>query len=84
LILGGMAMLVGRTRQLAAEVLGLLVLFWVLVLYVPMMIITPNIDCLNYVFDTLVYAGVFLVSASAMTASIPTRREIGVPATAVH
>lgn len=84
LILGGIAMFIGRSRQIAAEALGGLVLAWVLVLYVPMMIMTPNIDCLNYVFDTLVYAGVFLVTASAVAQPVQISRDIGLPASTVH
>lgn len=66
LILGGMAMFLARTRQIAAAALGVLVLVDVLFLYVPMMIAKPDVDSLNYVFDTLVFAGAFLVAARAV------------------
>lgn len=61
LILGGVAMFIARTRLIAAEALGIVVLLSVLLLYVPMMIAQPDVDSLNYVLDTLVFAGTFLV-----------------------
>ena len=65
LILGGVAMLSARSRQIGAAALGVLVLLLVLFIYVPMMIAKPDVDSLNYVFDTLVFAGTFLVAANA-------------------
>ena len=59
-------MLIRRTRQIAAAAIGALVLVVVLLLYVPMMIARPDVDSLNYVTDTLVFAGTFLVASSAV------------------
>jgi uncharacterized membrane protein len=61
LMLGGVAMFVPRTRLIAAKALGIVVLLSVLFVYVPMTIAQPDVESLNYLLDTLVFAGAFLV-----------------------
>ena len=74
-ILGGLAMLVARSRQIAAEALGILVLLLTFLIYVPMMIAKPDLDSLNYVTDTMVFAGTLLVMGSAAASHIRGARD---------
>lgn len=79
LAIGGVAMVVGRTKQFAATALGVLVIVLVLFLYVPLMVAKPDVESLNYVTDTLVYAGTFLAIASAMPSYIRSTHSVTSP-----
>lgn len=65
LVAGGVLMFAQRARRIAAAALGTLVVFIVLFFYVPIMIAQPNVESLNFVTDTLVFAGTLLAVASA-------------------
>jgi len=63
----GILLLVGKKTRLAATWIGVIVLFIVLVVYVPIAAAErANIDGLNYLGDTLMYCGTVLLLAGAM------------------
>jgi len=68
LLVCGVAMLAAKKRaRLAAAALGALILLVVLFLYLPIFLIAaPNakLEGLNYVFDTLLFAGTILLAAA--------------------
>ena len=68
LIAAGGALLFNRKARLAAVVLGVTVFLVVLFVYVPILLATPaSIELgLNYIMDTLMYAGAILVLAEAL------------------
>lgn len=56
-LLAGVASLVNRRARLAATWLAIAVTLSVLLLYIPLMALAPTIEALNYVADTLLFAG---------------------------
>jgi uncharacterized membrane protein len=63
----GILLLVGRKTRAAATWVGLIVLWGVLVVYVPYAIVDhSDLEGLNYLFDTLMYGGTVLLLARAM------------------
>ncbi len=64
LVVGGLAMLLNFKPRPSAAALGSLVLFLVLFFYLPILFAAPNLESLNYVFDTLLYAGALLIAAA--------------------
>ncbi len=72
LVAAGIGLVLNRKSRIAATSLGALMTFLTLFLYLPMWIVarygtTPEImEAINYVFDTLFYAGTALVLASAL------------------
>jgi uncharacterized membrane protein len=70
LLAGGIALLLNRYARVAAASLGLVMTLITVFLYLPIMLLewqTPvMLEGLNYVFDTLLYAGTLLVLASAL------------------
>lgn len=68
--IAGPFLLIGKKSRAAATALGLTVLFTVLVVYIPKAVAEhTNLEGLNYLFDTLMYAGTLLMLASAMPRS---------------
>ena len=57
LLLAGVASLVNRRARLAATWLAIAVTLSVLLVYIPLMALAPTVEALNYVADTLLYAG---------------------------
>jgi len=57
LLLAGVAGLVNRHARLAATWLAIAVTLSVLLLYIPLMALAPTVEALNYVADTLLFAG---------------------------
>lgn len=57
LLLAGVAALVNRRARLAATWLAIAVTLTVLLLYIPLMVLAPTVEALNYVADTLLFAG---------------------------
>lgn len=80
LILGALAML-GRdsTRRSAATALGAALVLLVAVFYVPIMLVQPNLETLNYVADTLLFAASILICAGPPAARAMTAPISGVP-----
>jgi uncharacterized membrane protein len=72
LLASGIGLALNKKSQMAATCMGALMTFLTLFLYVPIWIhnhggTTPEImEAINYVFDTLLYAGAALVLASAL------------------
>ena len=72
LLADGIGLALNRQSRLAATSIGALMTVLTLVLYLPMWVVarggtTPEImEAINYVFDTLLYAGTALVLASAL------------------
>ena len=66
LLLAGVAVLVNRHARLAATWLAIAVTLSVLLVYIPLMTLAPTVEAMNYVFDTLLFAGTIrlLVQAS--------------------
>jgi uncharacterized membrane protein len=63
LLVAGVAVFVNRHARLAAMWLAIAVTLSVLLLYVPLMVVTPTVEAMNYVFDTLLFAGsIFLAT----------------------
>lgn len=63
----GPLLLVGKRTRAAATSLGAIVLFGVLVAYVPIAVVgRASLDSFNYMADTLMYCGVLLLLADAM------------------
>jgi len=57
LLLAGVAGLVNRRARLAATWLAIALTLSVLLLYLPLMALGPTVEALNYVADTLLFAG---------------------------
>lgn len=67
LVLGAIAMLgPDTTRRKAAAILGSVLFVLVAVFYVPIMFAQPNIETLNYVADTLLFAASILIGAGPL------------------
>jgi uncharacterized membrane protein YphA (DoxX/SURF4 family) len=74
----GPLLLVGQKTRAAATWLGATVLFVVLIVYVPIAVVErASLEGLNYMADTLMYAGALLLLAGAMPrqAELPGRCE---------
>jgi uncharacterized membrane protein len=66
----GLALLLNKKSRTAAASIGLLMTLLTLLLYVPMLALAPPAqltEAINYVFDTLLFAGAALLLASAIT-----------------
>lgn len=57
LLLAGVAVLVNRRARLAATWLAIALTLSVLLLYIPLMALAPTVEAMNYVADTLLFAG---------------------------
>lgn len=72
-LVAGVALLINKRTRLSAAIVGLVVTLLTLILYTPIMFSewgTPQVtEGLNYVFDTLLYAGALLLLAAAMPQS---------------
>jgi len=66
-VIAGILLLVGKKTRAAAAWIGLIVLFGILVEYVPIAVAErDSLEGLNYLFDTLMYCGTVLLLAGAM------------------
>ena len=66
LVVAGLCLLLNKKTRLAATYLGLLILFLVLVVYLPLLVASPaDIVSVNYFFDTLMFSGAILLLAGA-------------------
>jgi uncharacterized membrane protein len=66
LVVAGLCLLLNQKTRLAATYLGLLILFLVLVVYLPLLVASPaDIVSVNYFFDTLMFSGAILLLAGA-------------------
>jgi uncharacterized membrane protein len=66
LVVAGLCLLVNKKTRLAATYLGLMILFLVLVVYLPLLVASPaDIVSVNYFFDTLMFSGAILLLAGA-------------------
>jgi uncharacterized membrane protein len=72
LLMTGAAALANRRARLAAMWLAIAVTLSVLLLYIPLMALAPTIEAVNYVFDTLLFAGTIWLLARS-TRDIPLR-----------
>ena len=68
LLVAGVCMVLNKHTRRAATVLGLVILFVELIVYVPLLLSVPgDMDQgLNYFFDTLMYGGAVLLLAEAL------------------
>ena len=57
LLMGGVTVLVNRHAHLATKWLAMAVTLSVLLLYIPLMALDPTVEAMNYVADTLLFAG---------------------------
>lgn len=57
LLMGGVTVLVNRHARLATKWLATAVTLTVLLIYIPLMAIDPTVEAMNYVADTLLFAG---------------------------
>jgi uncharacterized membrane protein len=72
LIITGLLMLIDRNARTAAAILGAVVLAITIFLYTPIFVRNPaegKLEGLNYVFDTLLFAGAILLVARASGSS---------------
>jgi uncharacterized membrane protein len=73
LVAAGIGLALNKQSRIAAASIGALMTFFTLFLYLPILILahdgsTPEItEAINYVFDTLLFAGTALVLASALS-----------------
>jgi uncharacterized membrane protein len=65
LLLTGIAVLVNRYSRKAATVLAIMVTLSVALIYIPIMVLTPTVEAMNYVADTLLFAGTIWLLAQA-------------------
>jgi len=63
LLVAGVAVFVNRRARLAATWLAIAVTLSVILLYIPLMALSPSVEAMNYVFDTLLFAGTIWVLA---------------------
>ena len=71
LVVGGLCLLGNKKTRLAATYLGLMILFLVLVVYLPLLVASPtDIVSVNYFFDTLMFGGAILLLAGASVEQI--------------
>jgi len=71
LLLTGVAVLVNRRTRLAAIWLAITVTLSVLLLYIPLMAVAPTVEAMNYIFDTLLFAGTIWLLAETTLDSGP-------------
>jgi uncharacterized membrane protein len=69
LLLAGAAVLVNRYIRRAATWLAIAVTLSVLAIYIPLMVAAPTVEAMNYVFDTLLFAGTIWLLAETSPAS---------------
>lgn len=69
LLLAGLAALVNRHSRLAATVLAITVTLSVVLIYIPIMALGPTLEAMNYVFDTLLFAGTIWLLAQSSPAN---------------
>lgn len=69
LLLAGLAVVVRRHARLAATWLALAVTLSVLLIYIPLMALAPTVEAMNYVFDTLLFAGTIWLLAQSSPGS---------------
>jgi len=69
LLLAGLAALVNRQSRLAATVLAIMVTLSVVLIYIPIMVLTPTVEAMNYVADTLLFAGTIWLLAESSPAN---------------
>jgi uncharacterized membrane protein YphA (DoxX/SURF4 family) len=70
----GIALLLGKKTRAAAAWVGLTVIFVELVVYVPFAVVErASFQGINYLFDTLMFAGTVLLLAGAMPREAPRR-----------
>ncbi len=68
LLFAGVAVLFNRHARLAATWLAIGVSLTVLLLYIPLMALDPTVEAMNYVFDTLLFAGtIWLLAQTSPT-----------------
>jgi uncharacterized membrane protein len=68
-LIAGICLLLKIRARTGAALLGLLMIFLTLFLYVPILALAPQqslVEAVNYVFDTLLFAGTLLVVAQAL------------------
>lgn len=65
LLLAGIAVVVNRQARLTATWLAIAVTLSVLLVYVPLMAMAPTVEEMNYVFDTLLFAGTIWLLAQS-------------------
>ncbi len=68
-LIGGIALLVNRNPRTAAAAIGLVLVLLTVCLYLPVLVMAKPegmVEGVNYVFDTLLEAGAFLLVAGAM------------------
>jgi uncharacterized membrane protein len=66
LVVAGLCLLLNKKTRLAATYLGLMILFLVFVVYLPLLVASPgDIVSVNYFFDTLMFSGAILLLADA-------------------
>ncbi len=69
-LIAGIPLLAGKKTRAAAAWIGLIVLFVIVVVYVPIAVAErASLEGLNYLFDTLMYCGTVLLLAGAMPRS---------------
>jgi uncharacterized membrane protein YphA (DoxX/SURF4 family) len=75
LVIGGFAILLNKRGRLAAVIVGMSYLFLVILVYMPMEVVHPSIAIsgeLDYVADTLIFAGAALMIAGSLAAPVLT------------
>ncbi len=81
LLVAGGALLINKNARLAAAVIGLLMTILTLLLYLPILVMasqSPQIlEAINYVADTLLFAGAALLVAGALPEDAPLIRGSG-------
>jgi uncharacterized membrane protein len=78
-LLSGIAVFVNRGAHLAATWLAIAVTMSVLLLYIPLMALSPTVESLNYAFDTLLFAGTIWLLALT-SAGLSRKHHQGKPA----
>jgi ABC-type long-subunit fatty acid transport system fused permease/ATPase subunit len=78
LFIAGAALLINQKARMAAASIGLLMAILTLLLYVPILAIASQtaqvLEGINYVADTLLYAGAALLVAGALPEDAPLGR----------
>lgn len=64
-LLTGVAVLINRRTRLAATGLAIAVTLSVLLVYIPLMALAPTVEAVNYLFDTLLFAGTIWLLAQS-------------------
>jgi len=78
LLITGAALLINKKARMAAASIGLLMAILTLLLYVPILVMASQppqmLEGINYVADTLLFAGAALLVAGALPEDAPLRR----------